>query len=317
MPPSNIFTIGTLVEVDASKTGYIINREATGTNSDIFTVRYSDGEVECEIEQHRCRPVNIRRSTTTRSGRIRAAIPLPPPQAMDPPTFEDEPPNPPVPLQAPNPPAPTVAQTPDGNMSISFEDIKKAMKNSQVWEAQSLTGHQENVHELYALIRKGKKLEKGWLKKILPEEMQPREKKQLTAHAKTFGLSLMMMMMGFKGNGGVMGGWKAGLMYAFDVDRTYFSRNFDLFVDRDCSTERKERSDKNQTVFEDEAARIQTFTALNTFKKFESREFRHSNHRLCEKNLRQKFESLSDNEKEMYQVLADHSRHENNKLYYV
>jgi hypothetical protein len=34
MPPSNIFSIGALVEKDASKTGYIITREATGTNSD-------------------------------------------------------------------------------------------------------------------------------------------------------------------------------------------------------------------------------------------------------------------------------------------
>ena len=305
MPPSNIFTIGTLVEVDASKTGYIINREATGTNSDIFTVRYSDGEVQCEIEQHRCRPVNIRRSTTTRSGRIRAAIPLPPPQDMDPPTFENEPPNPPIPPQAPNPPAPAVAQATDNDISISFEDVQEAMLKSEQWEVQIGAGQQENKHELHALIKRGRKLERGWLKNVLPEEMQPKDKIQLTPHAKTFALSLMMMMMGFKGNGGVMGGWRVGLQYAFDVQLHFFRRNFASFVRQNCLTERKERSDKNQTVFEDEAERIQTFTALNTFKKFESREFRHSNHRLCENYLRQKFESLSADEKEMYQVLAN------------
>ena len=83
----------------------------------------------------------------------------------------------------------------------------------------------------------------------------------------------MMMLMGFKGNGGVMGGWKLALQYAFDVNKKCFVRSFDQFVEKDCSTERKERSDTNLSVYDDETARIRTFTALNTFKKYESRQF--------------------------------------------
>ena len=157
MSPSNIFTIGTLVEVDSQKNGYIINREGADTSGEFFTIRYSDGDIECEVERHRCRPVSMRRSTTTRSGRVRQAILIP--QAQDPPAFEDEAPNtPPIASPPQPPPPPPIAQAAD--ISISFDHVKKAMKNSQFWEENSLTGGQESDHELFALLKRGKDLRK-------------------------------------------------------------------------------------------------------------------------------------------------------------
>ena len=51
--------------------------------------------------------------------------------------------------------------------------------------------------------------------------------------------------------------------------------------------------------------RRRTYTALNTFKKFESRKFRTFHDKLDERLLREEFNALSEDEKMNYQILAD------------
>ena len=80
--PPIIYSVGTLVEVDNTKTGYII--EIEDTNDDIirFKISYIVGnEIEEHVNETRCRPVSLCRASSTRSGAIRHALP----QSTDPP----------------------------------------------------------------------------------------------------------------------------------------------------------------------------------------------------------------------------------------
>ena len=295
MPPT-LFTVGDIVEVDQMKTGYIIEIDSTTQNL-LFTVRYSDGDVEDEIEKYRCRPKSLRRTTTLRSGRIRSAIPLP--RSNDPPQITTETPNPVVqPLPQAVPPLP------QSHPSITPEQVKTAMTQSQNWIFK-----QEEKNELHSILRKGKKeLTKGWMRRLLPLEMQPRvneSKKQLSPQAKSLFLFMSTLMSGFESNGGVLHGWKTALNYAWDVERGTMDRIFKHMLDQNGSIERAERIDKGLSVFDNDEIRKNTFTALNTFKKFEARKFRTFHHRLDEKELRQEFEALPEDEKMNYQILAD------------
>ena len=73
-PP--VFFVGTLVEVDNMKTGYIVEIDDTDNICLLFKIVYPGECVqEEEVEQTRCRPVSLRRSTTTRSGTVCRALP--------------------------------------------------------------------------------------------------------------------------------------------------------------------------------------------------------------------------------------------------
>ena len=298
-----LFTINDLVEVDQMKSGYIINIDR-GEQELLFTVRYCDGDVEDSVEKYRCRPKSLRRTTALRSGRVRDALPVaqssdPPPITMETPALVAHPLHHPV---AP-PPAPQAPAT------IAYNDVKRAMRISQTWTAKALLKYPDVEHELYSILRRGKKEStKGWLRRLLPLEMQPageEKKTQLSAQAKILYLSMSTMMGGFESNGGVMGGWKAALNYAWDVDKRMMARVLNDMLDGDGCLERKDRSDKNVSVFECDEVRKKTFTALNVFKKRETRKFRTSHHRLDEKQLRQEFQNLPEEEKINYKIIAD------------
>ena len=66
-----IYSIGVLVEVDDAKTGYIIEIDNTDTSNVVFKINYTVGnESEENVSKSRCRPVSLRRASTTRSGII-------------------------------------------------------------------------------------------------------------------------------------------------------------------------------------------------------------------------------------------------------
>ena len=57
-----IYSVGILVEVDNTKTGYIIEIDDTDVDNVFFKINYSVGnESEQGVCQSRCRPVNLRR----------------------------------------------------------------------------------------------------------------------------------------------------------------------------------------------------------------------------------------------------------------
>jgi hypothetical protein len=199
---------------------------------------------------------------------------------------------------------PPLPPQPQANHPITFDQVNNAMRKASSWSYKS-----EVDNELRSILKRGKKdLAKGWMRRLLPLEMQPvdnENKKHLTPQAKYLFLSMSMLMAGFDSNGGVIGGWKGSLNYAWDVCRLTQARIFNQMLDNDGSMERKERIDKGNNVFEDDEVRKRTFTALNTFKKFESRKFRTFHDKLDEKLLREEFDALSEDEKMNYQILAD------------
>ena len=79
-----IYSVGTLVEVDNTKTGYIIETEDTNDDIIRFKISYLVGnEIEEHVNETRCRPVSLRQASSTCSGAIRHALPQstnPPPQ---------------------------------------------------------------------------------------------------------------------------------------------------------------------------------------------------------------------------------------------
>ena len=122
MTPQMIYSIGVLVEVDNTKTGYIINIDDTDTSNVIFKINYTVGnEIEENVSKSRCRPVNLRRSSTTRSGVVRQAVSV----SIDPPPSVNPPPPPnTTPTTIGNPPIPLDAR--------EYERLQKAIKNREL-----------------------------------------------------------------------------------------------------------------------------------------------------------------------------------------
>ena len=127
MAPSIIYSIGTLVEVDSTKTGYITEIDNSDVDNVLFKINYTVGnESEQGVRQSRCRPVNLRRATTTRSGTVRQAITLPsypPPLVNSPPAESPIAPTgtPPIPIQ-----------------SRQYDVLKSALKKSRTWMPSNL-----------------------------------------------------------------------------------------------------------------------------------------------------------------------------------
>ena len=127
-------------------------------------------------------PTKIAEATALRSGRVRSALPIP--QFNYPPQIVIETPNPVVqPLpQALLPPLPP---QPQAIHPITFDQVMNAMKKAHSWSYKS-----EVDNELYSILKRGKKeLAKGWMRRLLPLEIQPvdnENKKYLTPQAKFF-----------------------------------------------------------------------------------------------------------------------------------
>ena len=117
----SIYSIGSLVEVDSTKTGYIMQINNTDSNNVCFIVKYCVGnEIENDVHQSRCRPVSLRRASTLRSGALRQAIP----QSNDPPPLVPTPTST-APLQIGTPPIP--------HRTREYQQLKKALKDSVSW----------------------------------------------------------------------------------------------------------------------------------------------------------------------------------------
>ena len=155
MAPSIIFSIGTLVEVDNTKTGYIIKIDNTGTSNVIFKINYTVGyEIEENVNTSRCRSVSLRRASTTRSGIIRQAIPT----SNNPPPSGNHSPPPSLtitPKTIGTPPTPLNAR--------EYDRLQKAIKKSRTW----ISSDPSDL-PLYKLLKDGKKKDEGWLFGVLP-----------------------------------------------------------------------------------------------------------------------------------------------------
>ena len=58
--PPIIYSVGTLVEVDNTKTGYIIELDNIDDNIIHFKISYIVGnEIEEQVHQWRCRPISL------------------------------------------------------------------------------------------------------------------------------------------------------------------------------------------------------------------------------------------------------------------
>ena len=128
---------------------------------------------------------------------------------------------------------------------------------------------------------------------------------QIQGKAKVLYLVMSSMFIGFESKGGRLSGWKSYLMYAWAVSSKFLARSFDVYVNRDFETKRKERSDAGVNIFCDEKKRVQTFTALNTYKKSEQKRYRMDPDKMDQLALAREFKVLSQEEKDNFQLLAD------------
>ena len=289
MTPQMIYSIGVLVEVDNTKTGYIINIDDTDTSNVIFKINYTVGnEIEENVSKSRCRPVNLRRSSTTRSGVVRQAVSV----SIDPPPSVNPPPPPnTTPTTIGNPPIPLDAR--------EYERLQKAIKKSRTWIYSNTS-----EHPLYQLLKDGKKKDKGWIFGVLPISVFEKKEMQIQGKAKVLYLVMAAMFIGFESKGGLLSGWKSYLMHAWAVSSKFLTRSFDIYVNRNFDTKRKERSDAGVNIFCDDSKRRQTFTALNSFKKVEQKKFRVDPDKMDQVELTRAFKALPPEEKDRHELLA-------------
>ena len=71
MVPPSVYFIGTLVEVDSSKIGYIVEVDNTDDSDVMLTINHSVlNEIKTNVRLTRCKPVSLHRALTTRSGTV-------------------------------------------------------------------------------------------------------------------------------------------------------------------------------------------------------------------------------------------------------
>ena len=170
--PPIIYSVGTLVEVDNTKTGYII--EIEDTNDDIirFKISYLVGnEIEEHVYETRCRPVSLRQASSTRSGIIQHTLP----QSTNPPPLTTAPLSNTAPTLTATPPIPIHTR--------DYQRLQKAMKNSRTWIAAT-----SKEHPLYEFLKSKKKEEKGWIFEILPISLCDKKSKQIQGNTKVLYL---------------------------------------------------------------------------------------------------------------------------------
>ena len=97
----------------------------------------------------------------------------------------------------------------------------------------------------------------------------------------------------------------ANLAKTFGLTEPRLRAIYREFIARNFETERKERRDKGETIFNSDKKRKSTFTALNMYKKQRVRQFRDDPSKLDGLALKAEYNALSADEKFTYQVIAD------------
>ena len=167
-----------------------------------------------------------------------------------------------------------------------YERFEAAIKATRSFVA----GKENAVHPLATYFIKGSKRTKGWLREALPFKTA---NKQMGERERTAMILSYSLLAGVDGNNGAFKGVFASLANAWGVTDRLVRDSVNRLIECDFNIQRKERSDKGETVFTSESRRSQVFTAFREFCKDRRHGMRAELDPLSNAELKQEFAALS------------------------
>ena len=89
--------------------------------------------------------------------------------------------------------------------------------------------------------------------------MNPRAKKQISVSEKQIITTMYSLLLGNSSTSGKNKGWMHKLSFAFGVNKNVITAIYDKRITQDFTHDRKERSDKEETVFNSDKKQKQVF----------------------------------------------------------
>ena len=148
-------------------------------------------------------------------------------------------------------------------------------------------------------------MNKGWIRKFLPNDIKS-DNKQLTSKERMVFINTYNLMCGFPKGYGKLKGWQNLFHHAWGVTKTATNNIVNSYYDSGFHAERKERSDKGQTLVNSEKKRRSRYSELFVYKR-EQTQLRYRNHtyRLDDNELKDDFEAMEEEEKRIYGEIAN------------
>ena len=185
---------------------------------------------------------------------------------------------------------------------LQLKEFKQCLKKSYT------TSKYKTIckNPLYIYLKDGhdQSLESGWIRSVINN----REPVSSVHLSKTENMILLVITSIFCGysNAGVLSNHSYYTTYAFGINEKTSRRIMDRFVSSDFTMERKTRDDKGKNIFNSHKVRERTFTPFNSFKKKKYRDsWRETTEKIPNDILVQEYQSLSDNEKHAYELMAE------------
>lgn len=306
----DLFSVGDLVLVDNELRAFIVEisvEEGDGENGSssmqaTCKVRYEiGGTVQCNIDISRIRVIAFNHGGQTRSGLQRHASQ--PPSAVS---------TPPAASSSSSSTSTSTQQTTTTQQTTpATTNLYNSMKDAYTASI-SYLGKPRLIdytdHPLYKFLHENRNREKGWARALLRSSDNERETRQNNTQTHLGERGTVALCLGTAIFSGYMYALRSSatiLNHAFDIHRNSRIAIFQRFIDRDFTVTRKQRSDKDTSVFTCDKKRKATFTAFNHFKRRRYQDFRETHQRIPGDILKREFEQLTQEQKDAYGVLAE------------
>ena len=160
--------------------------------------------------------------------------------------------------------------------------------------------HKNHIQKEMYIVVTDKYKEKGWLQQILPSRWQMCE---LKLHKKTVCMVIGAILMSLPSKGGSLSGRPALYTAAWGVCSRTIKDQFNVFVRKKFTMERKTRSYTGSSIFNDDKKASRH--SLLSLKKWKYQEFRENPGHILENKLKNEYKLLPVNWKEVFSILVE------------
>jgi hypothetical protein len=233
------------VLVDNLTRAYIVEIKNVENNETIsFTVNYVIGdELESNVSFNRIKVIAMNHHSDTRSGNNHNSIP-------------------------PSSHTQNNAITNEATTSLQYKNLQKILLKSTTYSTTVINNTSKPNHPLFEYLYENKDKNKGWIRNVMKLVMHDEinNSHQLSKKESVAFATMNAMLLGFSSTAGRMKGNVSLLSHAFGVTHNTQQWIFSNFIERGFSGKRKERSDRDMSIF-DCQKRMAVFTAYNIYKK--------------------------------------------------
>ncbi len=181
-----------------------------------------------------------------------------------------------------------------------YSSFKQAYIQSISYQLPSYTTTNNNApppHPLYEFFKQNNERDKGWMRRVIQQVDDVNISKQLLTKEREVLTSLTILSSAIPSHRKEFFGFNGMLIHSFAIHRHTQKTITKSYIENNFEFNRKQRCDKNETVFNSAKKRKSVFTPFNTYKKHMSRHFCNDKSKLSNRELKIKYSTLDENQK--------------------